>query len=91
MSKLSTYISNVTPRNGGGDSDALKLINSPTYPSCRAHSKPVRPGFAISDPQYVSPIIETLEIKCAEGYAKSNEGFEPGDEIITPLNNTYYD
>lgn len=75
----------------GGDSDALKLINPSTYPSCRAHSKTMRPGLAVSGPQYVSPAVETLEIKCSDGYAKSNEGFGPGDEIITPLNITYYD
>lgn len=51
----------------------------------------MRPGLSVSGPQYISPTIDFLEIKCAEGYAKSNEGFGPGDEIITPLNKTYYD
>lgn len=62
-----------------------------TYSSCKPHPEAMRTGFAVSAREYTSPRLEMWRVDSCEGYAKSNEVFGPGDEIKTPLNNTYYD
>lgn len=62
-----------------------------TYSSCKPHLEAMRTGFAVSAREYSSPRLETWRVESCGGFAMSNEGFGPGDEVIILSTNTYYD